>query len=81
MISGSAEIIRPRRDVLRERPGFAAWLGLLPRQHSTGGKLRLLGLSTRGDRYLRQLLVHGAWATLCWVKRKHDRRSQWVPYI
>jgi transposase len=57
---------------------FAAWLGLVPRQHSTGGKPRLLGISKRGDIYLRKLLVHGARATLRWVKFKNDRRSQWV---
>jgi transposase len=57
---------------------FAAWLGLVPRQHSTGGKPRLLGMSKRGDIYLRKLLVHGARATLRWAKLKNDRRSQWV---
>ena len=57
---------------------FAAWLGLVPRQHSTGGKPRLLGISKRGDGYLRKLLVHGARATLRWVGLKTDRRSQWV---
>ena len=57
---------------------FAAWLGLVPRQHSTGGKERLLGMSKRGDSYLRKLLIHGARATLRWVGRKTDRRSQWM---
>jgi transposase len=57
---------------------FAAWLGLVPRQHSTGGKERLLGISKRGDSYLRKLLVHGARSCLRWVGRKRDRRSQWV---
>jgi transposase len=57
---------------------LAAWLGLGPRQHSTGGQPRLLGISKRGDRYLRKLLVHGARATLRWAKLKHDRRSRWV---
>jgi len=57
---------------------FAAWLGLVPRQHSTGGKARLLGISKRGDSYLRKLLIHGARATLRWVRLKTDRRSQWV---
>ncbi|MDQ3830967.1 MAG: IS110 family transposase [Candidatus Tectomicrobia bacterium] len=57
---------------------LAAWLGLVPRQHSTGGKPHLLGISKRGDRYLRKLLVHGARATLRWIKLKSDRRSQWV---
>jgi transposase len=40
--------------------GFAAWLGLTPRQHGTGGKERLLGISKRGDGYLRRQLTHGA---------------------
>src|SRR5256886_11982292 len=57
---------------------FAAWLGLVPRQYSTGGKERLLGISKRGDSYLRKLLIHGARATLRWVGRKTDRRSQWM---
>jgi transposase len=56
----------------------AAWLGLVPRQQSTGGKPRLLGISKHGDRYLRTLLVHGARSCLRWVGRKCDRRSQWV---
>jgi transposase len=57
---------------------LAAWLGLVPRERSTGGKPRLLGMSQRGDVSLRTLLVHGARATLRWVARKHDPRSQWV---
>jgi transposase len=56
----------------------AAWLGLVPRQHSTGGKERWLGISKRGDSYLRKLLIHGARVTLRWVGRKTDRRSQWM---
>jgi len=56
----------------------AAWLGLVPRQHTTGGKERLLGISKRGDTSLRKLLVHGARATIRWVGRKTDRRSQWM---
>ena len=57
---------------------FAPWLGLVPRRHSTGGKARLLGISKRGDVYLRTPLVHGARATLRWVGRQPDRRSKWV---
>jgi transposase len=57
---------------------FAAWIGLVPRQHSTGGKPRLLGISKRGDVYLRTLFVHGARATLRWIGLKTDRRSKWV---
>ena len=57
---------------------FAAWLGLVPREHSTGGKPRLLRISKRGDSYLRKLFVHGARATLRWVDSKHDERSRWL---
>jgi transposase len=57
---------------------FSAWVGLVPREHSTGGKPRLLGISKRGDSYLRKLLVHGARATLRWVDSKQDERSRWL---
>lgn len=57
---------------------LAAWLGLVPREHSTGGQPRLLGISTRSNVYLRTLLIHGARTTLCWVKTKHDDRSRWL---
>ena len=57
---------------------LAAWLGLVPREHSTGGKPRLLGISTRGHISLRKLFVHGARATLRWVETKTDDRSQWL---
>jgi transposase len=67
-------------DVTQFKNGrqLAAWLGLVPREHSTGGKPRLLGISKRGDRYLRKLLVHGARATLRWVDTKCADRSQWL---
>ena len=58
--------------------GLAAWIGLVPRQHSTGGRDRLLGISKRGDVYLRNLLIHGARALLRWVERKEDRTSRWA---
>ena len=57
---------------------MAAWLGLVPRQHSTGGKERLLGISKRGDVYLRMLLIHGARAALRMAPSKDDKRSRWV---
>ena len=57
---------------------LAAWLGLVPRQHSTGGTPTLLGISKRGDTYLRTLLIHGG-RTVVRVADKHDdRRNQWV---
>jgi len=57
---------------------FAASLGLTPRQHSSGGKDRLLGISKRGDTYLRTLMVHGARSALRTAKSKDDRLSQWA---
>jgi transposase len=57
---------------------LSAWLGLVPRQHSTGGKSRLLGISKRGDRYLRTLLIHGARAALRGAAKRDDRNSRWV---
>jgi transposase len=60
---------------------FAAWLGLVPRQHATGGKECLLGISKRGESYLHKLLVHGARTTIRWVGRKTDRRSQWIRHL
>ena len=57
---------------------FAAWLGLTPRQRSTGGRTVLGGISKRGDRYLRALLIHGARAALRVAPRREDRRSRWA---
>ena len=57
---------------------MAASLGLTPRQHSSGGKERLLGISKRGDPYLRSLLIHGARAVIRTAKDKDDRLSQWI---
>jgi transposase len=58
----------PDPSVFRSGREFAAWLGLVPRQNSTGGKTRLGGISKRGDSYLRRLLVNGAHAVLFWAK-------------
>ena len=57
---------------------FAAWLGLTPRQRSTGGRTVLGGISKRGDRYLRTLLIHGARAALRAAAKREDRRSRWA---
>ncbi len=57
---------------------FAAWLGLVPRQHSSGGKARLFGISKRGDPYRRTLLVHGARSVVYRASHKTDRRSLWI---
>jgi len=57
---------------------FAAWLGLVPRQFTTGGKIRLGRITKRGDVYLRTLLIHGTRAVLATVKNKTDRLSRWA---
>jgi transposase len=58
---------------------FAAWLGLVPRQHSSGGKERLLGISKRGDVYLRTLLIHGARTVIQWRQADpKDRQGLWL---
>ncbi len=57
---------------------FAAWLGLVPRQHSTGGKAKLYGISKRGNIYLRRMFIHGARAVLLRVKYDTGGFGQWV---
>lgn len=60
---------------------FAAWLGLTPRQHSSGGKTRLGRITRRGDRYLRTLLVHGARALVQRAAGRDDPTSRWVQAV
>lgn len=57
---------------------LAAWLGLTPRQHSTGGKTKMLGISKRGNRYLRKQLIHGARAALPHLAAKATRMGAWL---
>lgn len=56
----------------------SAWLGLVPRQESSGGKPKLLGISKRGDVYLRTLLIHGARAVVKTAAKKDDAQSCWI---
>jgi len=70
-VVGNGEAYRRGRDV-------SASLGLVPRQHSSGGKEVLLGISKRGDRYLRSLLVHGARSVVIQATKKDDRLSRWI---
>lgn len=60
---------------------FSAWCGLVPKQHSTGGKSVLLGISKRGNPYLRTLLNHGARTVLQYCEKKDDKFSQWAKCI
>lgn len=57
---------------------FAAWIGLVPRQNSSGGKSRLLGISKRGDVYLRTLLIHGGRAVVQHAGASADQANRWL---
>jgi transposase len=69
--AGSARQFRRARDM-------AAWLGLVPREHSTGGKTTLLGISKRGNTYLRRMLIHGARSCVLHLDRSKDRLGAWI---
>lgn len=60
---------------------LAAWLGLVPRQHSTGGKQTLLGISKRGNGYVRRLLIHGARSCVVHLDRGRSRLGQWLSQL
>ncbi len=62
----------------RNGRGFAACIGLVPRQYTTGGKPVLMGISKRGDAYLRTQFIHGARSVLSRAPGKHDRLSRWA---
>lgn len=78
-ISASA-IVAAVGDARQFKSGrdLAAWIGLVPNQHSTGGKARLGSISKRGDPYLRTLLIHGARAVVNSGTHKTDRQSLWL---
>jgi transposase len=71
---GNACTFRKGRDL-------AAWLGLVPRQYSTGGRPKLLGISKRGNSYLRQLFVHGARAVFARLKREQHHMGKWLEQL
>jgi transposase len=62
----------------RKARDMAAWIGLVPRQHSTGGKPTLLGISKRGNSYIRRLLIHGARSCLMHLDRSRDGLGAWI---
>lgn len=68
---GDARQFRCGRDL-------SAWIGLVPRQYSSGGKPKLLGIGGQGNRYLRKQLIQGARSVLMHLAGKTDRRSQWL---
>jgi transposase len=65
----------------RRARDMAAWIGLVPRQHSTGGRSRLLGISKRGNGYLRRLLVLGARAVINRTDRRTHRFGAWLTQL
>ena len=71
---GDAKAFQPGRQL-------AAWLGLVPRQHSSGGRTRLHGISKRGDSYLRTLLIHGARSVLRVAARHTDPTTRWLKRV
>jgi transposase len=62
----------------RSRRNFSAWIGLVPKQHSSGGKDRLGSISKQGDRYLRSLFVAGALAVIRYVKIHGTKHRPWL---
>jgi transposase len=71
---GDATIFKNGREM-------AAFIGLVPRQYSSGGKEKLLGISKRGDRYLRCLLIHGARAAVTRSKNLPDKKATWLKSV
>jgi len=68
----------PDPSLFKNSRQFAAWLGLVPRQFTTGGNIRLGRITKQGDRYLRMCLVHGARAVIANLKDKQDKISCWA---
>jgi transposase len=62
----------------RKGRDLSAWLGLVPRQHSTGGKTRLLGISKRGNEYLRRMFLHGARSVVAQIGRNRTALGLWL---
>ena len=70
--------ITGRTQIFKNGRHFSAFLGLVPRQCSSGNKQSLLGISKRGDSYIRSLLIHGARSVVRHVGTKEDGKSQWI---
>ena len=68
-------------DSFKNGRQFAAWLGLVPRQYSSGGKNKLGRITKAGDRYLRTLLIHGARTVLLMAARGRGRQQEWITQL
>src|SRR5215475_11115049 len=73
-------IVAAVHDARQFRSGreMAAWIGLVPRQYTTGGKPRLGGIGRRANHYLRRQLIHGARAVVSRLSKHDDRRANWL---
>lgn len=78
MIATAAIAKLGRGDQFRNGRQFSACLGLVPREHSSGGVQKLGGISKRGDTYLRSMLVQGAWSVLRHAQGRSDGLSRWA---
>ncbi|WP_157272395.1 IS110 family transposase [Azohydromonas aeria] len=77
---GASALVAGVGDLHQFKSGaqFSAWLGVVPSQHSSGGKVRLGGITKRGDEYLRMLLIRGAKAAVDTAAKRDDRLSRWL---
>lgn len=78
LIASALVALAPSPETFKRGRDFAAWLGLVPRQHSTGGKQRLGSTTKMGERSLRRLLIMGAHSELIWRKRKGATPGSWL---
>ena len=78
MIATAALAKLGRGDQFKNGRQFSACLGLVPREHSSGGVQKLGGISKRGDDYLRRMLIQGAWAVIRYAEGRQDRLSRWA---
>jgi transposase len=78
LISAALAAHVPDPSMFRSGRDFAAWLGLVPRQNSSGGKERLGKITKQGNPYLRRLLVLGATASLRWLHKRPDPLAAWT---
>lgn len=77
-VIGATALVTTNPSVFKNGREFASWLGLTPKQHSSGGKTVLLGIGKRGNPYLREVLVHGARVFLQWSDKNDDPLSVWA---
>ena len=78
MIATAALAKLGRGDQFKNGRQFSACLGLVPREHSSGGVQKLGGISKRGDDYLRRMLIQGAWSVIRYAEGRQDRLSKWA---